>query len=112
MPSRIISYDLPDQNKNAVLLVEVDDPTVDGNQVIGIGAIERAEKTLSSALDDILPGINYIADKLRSSVQGVEQTNVEFGLKFTVGADALIAKTAIEGNIKVTLSWKTPQNRS
>ncbi|WP_165982874.1 CU044_2847 family protein [Dankookia rubra] len=33
-----------------------------------------------------------------------EQVSFEFGLKFT--ADALIARTSLESNIKVTLTWK------
>ena len=35
-----------------------------------------------------------------------EQVVLEFGIKFTARADALIAKTSVEGNVKVTLTWK------
>jgi hypothetical protein len=35
-----------------------------------------------------------------------EAISPEFGIKCTAGADAMAAKTSIEGHVKVTLTWK------
>lgn len=44
--------------------------------------------------------------QLRDLTAKPETVSLEFGIKFTAGADALIAKTSVEGNVKVTLTWK------
>jgi hypothetical protein len=41
-----------------------------------------------------------------------DELGVEFGIKFTAEAGALIAKTALEGNIKISLKWAAPKQRS
>ena len=58
------------------VLVEVDDPNV-GNMPVARGLAERAQETLEAAVAQIRPGV-----------------------------EALIAKTSVEGNVKVTLTWK------
>ena len=54
-----------------------------------------------------MPGINALTTRLRELATRPDQVGLEFGIKFTATADALIAKTAVEGNIKVTLTWKS-----
>ena len=37
---------------------------------------------------------------------GPETVEVEFGVKFNATAGVILASSAVEGNCKVTLSWK------
>ncbi len=102
MGSRLIAFPVAD---NQTILVEVDDPNV-GNQPVARGAAERAQETFETAIAQIRPGVEALMAQLRDLTAKPEQVSLEFGIKFTAGADALIAKTSVEGNVKVTLTWK------
>ncbi|HEY2615972.1 MAG TPA: CU044_2847 family protein [Acetobacteraceae bacterium] len=54
----------------------------------------------------VKPGVEALVTQLRDLTAKPETVSLEFGIKFTAGADALIAKTSVEGNVKVTLTWK------
>ena len=102
MGSRLVAFPVGD---NQTILVEVDDPNV-GNQPVARGAAERARETFETAIAQIRPGVEALMAQLRDLTAKPEQVSLEFGIKFTAGADALIAKTSVEGNVKVTLTWK------
>ena len=102
MGSRLVAFPVGD---NQTILVEVDDPNV-GNQPVARGAAERARETFETAIAQIRPGVEALMAQLRDLTARPEQVSLEFGIKFTAGADALIAKTSVEGNVKVTLTWK------
>jgi hypothetical protein len=100
--SRLVAFPVADNQTN---LVEVDDPDV-GNQPVARGVAERAQETFETAIAQIRPGVEALMVQLRDLTAKPENVSLEFGIKFTAGADALIAKTSVEGNIKVTLTWK------
>jgi hypothetical protein len=54
----------------------------------------------------IRPGVEALMSQLNDLTTKPEEISLEFGIKFTAGAEALIAKTSVEGNVKVTLTWK------
>jgi hypothetical protein len=102
MGSRLVAFPV---GADQTLLVEVDDPNV-GNQPISRGVAERARDTFETAIAQIKPGVEALMAQLRDLSAKPENISLEFGIKFTAGADALIAKTSVEGNVKVTLTWK------
>jgi hypothetical protein len=102
MGSRLVAFPV---GADQTLLVEVDDPNV-GNQPVARGVAERAQETFETAIAQIKPGVEAMMAQLRDLTAKPENISLEFGIKFTAGADALIAKTSVEGNVKVTLSWK------
>jgi hypothetical protein len=102
MGSRMLEFPVA---AGGTLLVEVDDPQV-GNRPVSRGTAERAKESLEAAVAQIKPGVEVLMTQLRDLTARPEQVSLEFGIKFTAGADALIAKTSIEGNVKVTLTWK------
>jgi hypothetical protein len=102
MGSRLVAFPV---GADQTLLVEVDDPNV-GNQPISRGVAERARNTFETAIAQIKPGVEALMAQLRDLSAKPENISLEFGIKFTAGADALIAKTSVEGNVKVTLTWK------
>jgi Trypsin-co-occurring domain 1 len=100
--SRLVAYPVAG---NQTILVEVDDPNV-GNRPVARGTAERVQETFESAIAQIKPGVEALMAQLHDLAAKPEQVSLEFGIKFTAGADALIAKTSVEGNVKVTLTWK------
>ncbi|HEY2615970.1 MAG TPA: hypothetical protein VGI78_01395 [Acetobacteraceae bacterium] len=58
------------------VLVEVDDPNI-GNMPVARGVAERAQETFETEIVQIRRGV-----------------------------EAMIAKTSVEGNVQVTLTWK------
>jgi Trypsin-co-occurring domain 1 len=70
------------------------------------GVIQRASRTFEDTIAQIKPAIVVVAKTVQQLTIKPEQTTVEFGIKLTAGADALIAKTALEGNLKVSFSFK------
>jgi Trypsin-co-occurring domain 1 len=102
MGSRLIAFPV---HGHQTLLVEVDDPNV-GNAPVARGIAERAQKTFDAAVAQIRPGVEALMAQLGDLTAKPEQVSLEFGIKFTADANALIAKTSVEGNVKVTLTWK------
>ncbi len=102
MGSKLVAFPVAGHQ---TILVEVDDPNV-GNQPVARGAAQRAQETFEAAIAQVRPGVEALMTQLRDLTAKPETVSLEFGIKFTAGADALIAKTSVEGNVKVTLTWK------
>jgi hypothetical protein len=62
------------------------------------GALEKVRGAAASALT-----------AFRDSSLAPDAVELEFGIKFTVTAGAVIAKTAVEGNLLVRLKWAPEQ---
>ena len=105
MGSRLIEFEV-DAEDGRTVLVEVDDPQQQGNRLVSRGMAEKARQSFEAALAEVMPGVNALMGRLQEIAAKPDQVGLEFGIKFTAGADALIAKTAVEGNVKVTLTWK------
>lgn len=67
-------------------------------QIVG-----KATQTLEAALDSVVPAAQSILAKLRQAHP--HDITVEFGLKLTGEAGAVITRTTGECNLKVTLHW-------
>jgi hypothetical protein len=87
------------------ILVEVDD---DG---FGMERISRdrngivdAGKRLEDALAATIPAMRSVTNLLRDMAP--DEHEIEFGLKLTAEAGALVAKTAAEGHFTVKLRWR------
>jgi hypothetical protein len=93
------------QHGNSVVVVEVDDPTLRGDQLGSVsGAVAKATQSFEEAAAKIRP----IAETILSQVSALapEGVTVEFGIKFSAQAGVVLAASAVEGNCKITLSWK------
>lgn len=47
-----------------------------------------------------------LLEEVRSLAESPDEVGVEFGIKLSGTAGAIIASTAIEAHFKVTLNWK------
>jgi|HubBroStandDraft_1064217.scaffolds.fasta_scaffold00074_7 hypothetical protein len=88
-----------------VVLVEVDDLQDLGARSAGRGMAEKARQSLESALSEVMPGVNALIGRLQELDSEPDEFGLEFGIKFTADAGALIARTSVEGNIKVSIKW-------
>jgi hypothetical protein len=102
---RLVEFPLEGGNS---ILVEVDEPEAEGVvRAARPGEIaERALQTFETALQKIQPAAIVIIDHLRKLSDPPDQVNVEFGVKLSAGAGAVLASAGAEANYKVTLSWK------
>lgn len=103
---RLIEFPMDDGSS---VVVEVDEPEPEGGvtRAARFGEIAaRAGQTFETALERLKPPTTAIIAKLRSLNDPPDEMEVEFGLKMTAEAGAVIAATGIEANYKVTLKWK------
>jgi Trypsin-co-occurring domain 1 len=99
--SEIVRFDLKD---GAGVLVEVDDdPTGIVRASRGQDGVLEAGRRLTDALASVRDAAGQSISVLRSL--GPDGLELEFGVKLTAEAGAVIAKTAAEGHFTVKLSW-------
>jgi len=104
---RLVEFPL---QEGGVITVEVDNALAPaGNTVRGVNAtavMEKARQSFETALEGIKPAAGAIITKLRQMADQPEQMSVEFGIKLSAEAGAVVASTGVEANFKVTLMWK------
>jgi Trypsin-co-occurring domain 1 len=83
------------------------DPTRGGAADRAARASGDAAFTLESAVARATPAFRAIVSRLQSGTNRPDEIHVELGLKLTAEAGAVIARTAGEGNVRVTLRWQS-----
>lgn len=68
--------------------------------------ITRAQISFEDALEKMRPATTILIKKLRSLPDQPDEIGVEFGLKLTAEAGAVLASAGAEANYKVILKWK------
>lgn len=102
---RLVSYPL---EAGGSILIEVEDsaagPVRRGLQPDQI--IETVGNSFEAAIDAIKPAAVAIAGRFRDFAGGPEDVEIEFGLKFTGQAGAIIASASTEAQFRVKMIWK------
>ena len=102
---RLVRFEL---ESGGSVVVELEDRTEDGEvRVSRPGFVETAKQKFGQALDMVRPVADTLIARLRDLAQRPDEVQVEFGIKLSTEAGAIIAKTEAEGSFKVTLTWKT-----
>jgi hypothetical protein len=101
--SDLVSFALPD---NRTVIVETEEPFPDGLTPVGRGAdgVVQAAVGFTDHLSAVRDAVAQALTELRDSLSPDDIT-VSFGVKFTAEAGAVIAKTAVEGNLAVEMTW-------
>ena len=109
---KLVDFPLED---GTFLTVEVDEPeSTDPLERVSRenDVIVRAQQTFEAAVEKVKPAASIIIQKLRSLSDSPDEIGVEFGLKLTAAAGAVVAVAGVEANYKVTLKWqKTAQSK-
>ncbi len=89
-------------------MVEVDEPEPEGGleRVARPGEIAaKAGQTFEAQLEKIKPAAGAIITKLRDLSDPPNEMTVEFGLRMSAQAGAVVAAAGVDANFKITLKW-------
>jgi hypothetical protein len=102
---RLVEFPL---EEGGSIFVEVESTSVD--QLIPASlpgdVAAKVALTLESALDKVQPAAKAIISKLRGLVDPPDEVSVEFGIKMSASAGAVLASADAEANFKVNLTWR------
>jgi len=99
-----VSFPLPDGDN---IVVEVDEEPARGSiRVARADGVVEASKNFDMAVAKLKPVAEGILAQLKGLSAVPESVVVELGIKFSAEAGVVIAKTAVEGNCTITLTWK------
>lgn len=105
--TELVEYTLADGHK---VVIEVDEP--EGTEGLARATRKRGDNVIEAsqrfedAMDVVRPTTEVIHQKLQSFAQAPDEITVEFGLKLTLQAGAVIASASTEGNFTVSVLWK------
>jgi hypothetical protein len=91
------------------IVLEVESPEPEGGVMRAARPGEiaaKAAETFEAAVEKVKPAAAAIISKLRGLSEPADEIAVEFGLKLSADAGAIIASTGAEANFKVALVWK------
>ncbi len=92
------------------LLVEVDHDGPEISPVSRAGdVIESAGTSLSAALGSVRKAATVVLGQFRDMAVRPDEVQVEFGVRLTAEAGAVIAKSSVEGHLTVKLTWRDDQ---
>jgi len=107
MSKQLVQFDAGDGSQ---ILVEIEEPdNVEGYRLATGGQIlvTRAATTLSETFQSLSPIVKCITDSFKRLPQRPDSIKLEFGLKFGVKGELVIASGQGEGTCKIELSWNT-----
>jgi len=103
----LVEFELEDGSS---ILIETEDtrsrPTMRGGSASE--AVVKADETFADALRRIGPTSSAIVERFRDLPQRPDEIEVEFGIKVSAEAGAIIARASGEANFRVVLRWKGP----
>jgi hypothetical protein len=88
------------------IIIEAYDDMPHAGPVSRRGAIEETGKSLQEAFVQLGQIIQPLKNHVKAQLEDAEQVVVEFGVKITAGAGVVIARSEIEGNFKIAITWK------
>lgn len=95
--SKLVSF----ESEYGEIIIESDERGVTRS-----GGENRSAKKFEEAISIIETIGNAIVSKVKAIKESPDEVSIEVGLKFSVEAGAIIAKTSTEGSIVLTLNWK------
>jgi Trypsin-co-occurring domain 1 len=91
------------------VIVEVDEPVAEGGEELAsrVGKVAVAEHGLEESLARVRPAADCLMRTLRGLAVSPDEATIEFGIKLSGRAGAVIASAAAEANFTVTLRWQS-----
>ena len=99
---------MPEADTDIILVDLGPMPCVRGVSNVHEDVANKSAEALENAMDTV----RAMAAKVTATMQNIKiserpnKVSVEFGIKMTAEGNAVVAKTGVEGAIKVTLSWE------
>ncbi|MEU1625194.1 CU044_2847 family protein [Streptomyces sp. NPDC020096] len=102
-----------------VIVVETDEGPDGGDDEVGRTRVGRGQdtvrqtaETLQSTLARVQPALTAVVGQVRGLAQPPDKVSVEFGIKITAEAGAVIARAATEANFTVKAEWSRDSEQS
>lgn len=77
--------------------------------------LDKVTDAVASSLGDALSGVRKasveVLEEFRDHLDGPEAVEIEFGVVLSAEAGAVIAKTGLEGHVRVKLTWKQAESQ-
>ena len=102
--SELISFPL-DHHDAVLVEVEADEPEISPVSRTG-DVIDSAATSFDGALVHVRKAASTALALFRDMEVRPDGVQVEFGVKLTAQAGAVIAKTGMDGHLKITLAWQ------
>ncbi|MEU4116467.1 CU044_2847 family protein [Kitasatospora sp. NPDC028055] len=95
-------------DSGAFIVVAVEEDNSSGARRVGRAddVVRQAKQTFDGALESIHTAAESALRVFRDGSLKPDTVEIEFGVKLSAEAGAVIAKTAVEGHLVVKLSWK------
>ncbi|MFD0683299.1 CU044_2847 family protein [Actinomadura fibrosa] len=94
------------ETANGSVVVESDDREPGFASVSrGGGIVHEAQARFEDALRDVRDAAEAALATLRGGAVRPDALELEFGVKLNAAAGAVIAKTSVEGHLKVRMTW-------
>lgn len=104
---KIVEFQLENLNESVLVEVNLSDERPEESEVSRISDLtQKASQSFQNALSIAKPVAETIISKLGHLSQRPDEVEVEFGLKLTANAGAIISSTGVDANFRVTLKWK------
>jgi hypothetical protein len=97
------------QTEHGTVVVEIDDREPGFRSVArGNGIVHDAAERFEDAFQNVRDAAESAMAALRGGKLNPDAVELEFGVKLNAAAGAVIAKTSVEGHLKVKLTWGRP----
>lgn len=100
---RVVEWPL---DGGGTVLVEVAEEDLGPERVgRGTAVVLEAGETLQAALRRIGPALGAVVQQVRDAAVTPDRVTVKFGVKLTMAAGAVIAKSGAEANFEIGVEW-------
>lgn len=93
------------ETESGFVVVEVDAADPGFDRVAHAGVIAEARRRFETSLQDVRDAAGAALRVFRDGPLRPDGVEIEFGVRLTAEAGAVIAKTAMEGHFVVKLTW-------
>lgn len=108
---KLVEFPLEDGSS---IIVEVDEKPHDEYDGIrgetNNRVVERAEKTLEAAIDQVKNSADMIIKRMVNLTEKPDEIEIEFGLKLSTQLGAVIASGTVEANYVIKLKWSSKKD--
>lgn len=107
----LVQYTLDD---GTPIVVEIDEPQAErglARAAARDGVVAESGKRFNEVTQIVRPAAEALISRVRDLADAPDEVGVEFGLKLTFQAGAVIASSAAEGNFRIVLGWKRNAQR-
>jgi len=102
--ANLIKYELPSGD---TILIETDEKKPAGATPVGVGSfVTDATKKIQATLNQLPDFVKSLKEEIAGRVTDANRISIEFGAKVSADVGFVVAKSQVEANFKITISWE------